>query len=308
MKSNISSRQRLQGIIQPLVTPFNADETIDEAAFREQVRFHLQAGVHGFAAGGSTGEGQTFSTEELRRSVAVTVEECQGRVPVVAGLIVQSTQEALERARAVADLGVAALQITPPHYIFRPSDDELVTHFRRIADDVGIPVIIYNVIPWCYLSPALLKRIFDVAPGVTGVKQSNSDLKALADILLIAGNRAQIFTAVDALMYPSFMLGADGAIAALPTAAPGPSVALWDAAKRGDHALCLELHGKLLAVWNALTMGTHLPAAIKYALSLQGCQTGVCRAPSYQIEGRHAEAIRQAIEALPKKVNTATAA
>ena len=146
------SIEKIGGIIPPLVTPFRADGTIDEQAHRTEVRYMVErAGVHGLAVCGSTGEGHTLSTDETRRIVGWTVEEVKGRIPVIAGIITDSTQATIERAKAVADLGVAALQVTPVHYVFRPDDDSMVRHFGAIADQTGIPVIIYNVVPWSYL-------------------------------------------------------------------------------------------------------------------------------------------------------------
>ena len=284
----------LQGIIPPVTTPFTADGEIDEEAFRAQIRFVLGHGVHGLAVGGSTGEGHALSTDEIRRLVAVAVEEVAGRVPVIAGIIVDSTRQAVERGRAVADLGVAALQITPVHYLFRPTDDATVAHFRTVADETTIPIIIYNVVPWTYCSPDLLDRIFREVPGVIGVKQSNQDLKLLADLILMAGDRARIFSAVDALLYPSFALGAHGSISAILTAAPRQCVALWDAVLRGDHGTALSLHRELLVLWNAL-WGDNLPACVKHALTLQGCPAGYPRAPMSPASPAQQDAIRAAL-------------
>ena len=270
---------QIAGIIPPLVTPFTKDETVDEAALRADVRYMIeQAGVHGLVVGGSTGEGHTLTTDELRLVVGATVEEARGRVPVLAGLIVDSTRQAVERVRALADLDVAALQVTPVHYLFRPSDEMMVRHFAAIAQASRAAVMIYNVVPWAYCSPALLARIMTEVDGVIGVKQSAGDLKLLADLLLLLNGRGLVMSAVDALLYQSFVLGAHGAIAAILTAAPKLCVQLWDAVQRGDHATSLDLHRRLLRLWNALA-GDNLPANVKYAMELQGRPGGFPRAP-----------------------------
>ena len=177
----------LFGIIPPMTTPFDSAGEIDEAAVRAQVRWLLDRGVHGIAAGGSTGEGHTLDPDELKRLVATVVDEAAGRVPVIAGVIVDSTRDAVRRGRALADLGVAALQVTPVHYLFRPDDDAMLAHFRAICEATGQKVIIYNVVPWSYLAPDLLLRIMREVPGVIGVKQSAGDLKLVADLLVTAG-------------------------------------------------------------------------------------------------------------------------
>ena len=175
---------KIFGIIPPMTTPFDGSGEIDEAAVRAQVRWLLDRGVHGLAAGGSTGEGHTLDADELKRLVAMVVEEADGRVPVIAGIIVDSTRDAIRRGEALAGLGVAALQVTPVHYLFRPDDDAMLAHFRTICEATGQKVIIYNVVPWSYLAPGLLLRIMREVPGVIGVKQSAGDLKLVADLLL----------------------------------------------------------------------------------------------------------------------------
>jgi len=290
--------QRIHGIVPPITTPFDENEEINEAALRAEVRYLIEvAGVHGIAVGGSTGEGHTLSVDELRRIVGAAAEEAQGRVPVVAGIIVDSTRQAVEKAKAIADLEIAALQITPVHYLFRPDDTMMVHHFATIAVQVSVPIIIYNVVPWSYCSPQLLTRIMDEVPGVVGVKQSAGDLKLMADLLLMAHDRNIIMSAVDALLYPSFCLGAHGAIAAILTAAPELCVQLWNAVQTGDHTTALDLHGRLLHLWNVIS-GDNLPANVKTALTLQGREAGQPRSPMPVSSPDQVAAIRREL-ALP---------
>jgi 4-hydroxy-tetrahydrodipicolinate synthase len=268
----------LRGIIPPIVTPFTPEGHVDEAAFRRVVRFTLDKNVHGICVGGSTGEGHTYSTGEFVRLMEIAVDEAAGQVPVLAGIITNSTNSAIERAQAVAHLDLAALQITPVHYLFKPDDDATHAHFAAITQAVKTPVIIYNVVPWNYLSPALLVSLMQSLPGVIGVKQSAGDLKLMADLLLSVPKGKIVLTAVDALLYPSFALGAHGTIAANPAAVPGVCVALWDAVQRGDHATALAIHEALLAFWNTI-VGDNLPANVKYAIGRQGCPAGLPRMP-----------------------------
>ena len=124
----------IYGIVPPMATPFAADESLDEALLRAEIE-HLisSAGAHGLAVGGSTGEGHTLSTDELRQLVGAALDAAAGRVPVIAGIIVDSTRQAIEKARALADLDVAALQVTPVHYLFRPSDETMFAHFAAVV-------------------------------------------------------------------------------------------------------------------------------------------------------------------------------
>jgi 4-hydroxy-tetrahydrodipicolinate synthase len=286
---------RIHGIVPPMVTPFRADDTIDEEALRAEARYLIEtARVHGLAVAGSTGEGHAMTTAEVRRVTEVVADEARGRVPVITGVITDSTASAIERGKAVRDLGVTALQVTPVHYLFRPDDDAMVRHFEALSRGTGLSIIIYNVVPWTYLSPQLLARILTSVEGVIGVKQSAGDLKLLADLLLLVGSRSRIMTAVDALLYPSFALGAHGAIAAILTALPRLSVQLWDAVQAGDHKQALALHERLLPVWNAIAQD-NLPANVKHCLGLQGRPAGVPRPPMPETSRAQAASIRQAL-------------
>ena len=289
----------IRGIVPPMTTPFSAAGAIEEAAFRAEARFLLDAGVHGLAVAGSTGEGQALSTDEVCRLTAIAVEEADGRVPVVAGIIVDSTAQAIERGRAAAEAGAAALQVTPVHYLFRPDDAHMKEHFREMADAVASPIIIYNVVPWTYLSPELLVEIMTDIPGVVGVKQSAGDLKLFADLMATAPEGSRIMSAVDALMYPSFTLGAHGAVAAILTAAPRACVTLWDAVEAGDHPAALDLHLRLLALWNAM-IDDNLPAAVKAALDFQGLAGGLPRRPMPAASNSQRSAIAAALKELPQ--------
>jgi 4-hydroxy-tetrahydrodipicolinate synthase len=289
-------QQRPTGVIPPMTTPFKKNGDIDLGKVAAQVEWLMGAGAHGLAAGGSTGEGHTLDHGEYRDLIAATVEATDKRIPVIAGIIVDSTRDAIKRGRLVADMKVAALQVTPVHYLFRPDDEAMLDHLKAMADATGMPIIIYNVVPWSYLSPKLLTRIMQEVPLVVGVKQSAGDLKLFADLMLMAPDKL-IYSAVDALMYPSYTLGAHGSIAAILAAAPLASVALWDAVKANDHKRALDLHQRLLALWNAI-IADNLPACTRYAQLLQGLPETYSRAPMPPASKAQQTAIRAALEGL----------
>jgi len=294
--------EHIYGIVPPMTTPFRPDGTLDEDALRVETRYMIDvAKVHGLNIIGSTGEGHTVTTEETRRITQIVMKEAKGRVPVLTGVIVDSTAQAIERGLAVKDLGIAALQVTPPHYLFRPGDDGLLKHFEMLAKGTGLPIIIYNVIPWTYLSPQLLTRIIDNVEGVIGVKQSAGDLKLVADLIVLLRDRGRIMSAVDSLVYPSLLLGAHGAIAAILTAVPTLLVQLWDAVRAADHKQALALHEKILPIWNALwgdnpVALNNLPANVKCAQELLGRKAGVPRSPMPVSSPAQKAAIQKALE------------
>jgi 4-hydroxy-tetrahydrodipicolinate synthase len=287
--------QPISGIVPPLATPFDAEGQIQPDLLRADVRQMIGAGVHGVVVGGSTGEGHTLAPDELRSLLGAAVEEAGGRIPVIAGLIVDSTRQAFQAIDALRDLDLAALQVTPVHYVFKPDDDGTLEHFAAIAQHAGQPVMIYNVVPWNYCSSDLLVRIIRDVDGVIGVKQSGADLELVADLLLRIGDEAVVMSAVDALMYPSFAIGVHGAIAAILTAVPELCVQLWHAVRGDDHRTARDLHVKLLRVWTSIK-GDNLPANTKYAMQLQDRPAGFPRAPMPPTSEHRKPLIRAALQ------------
>ncbi|MCS7265122.1 MAG: dihydrodipicolinate synthase family protein [Armatimonadetes bacterium] len=293
----------LYGIIPPLVTPFDDRDEIDEDGLRAEVQFMLNCGVHGLAVCGSTGEGYTLLPDETRRIVEIAIDEVRNyasrvghpQVPIIVGIIANSTRQALQHAISVRDLPVAALMVTPPHYLFTPSEAEMFAYFRAISEETGLPVIVYNVVPWAYLSADALVRLMTETNKVIGVKQSAGDLHALAWLLANLPEGKFVLTAVDDLLYPSFLLGAHGAIAGICTAAPKLSVQLWDAVKSGEHDLALNCHLKLLNLWRFLN-APNFPARVKAALILQGVPVGQPRRPLKPITDEEISQLRSVLK------------
>lgn len=271
-------RASLTGILPPIVTPFDKSGKVDFGCLREQIDFLMDAGSTGIVVGGSTGEGHTLTSDEFVRLMETSQEALAGRGSLVAGLIVNSTQEAIERAHRIEGMNVAALQVTPVHYLFKPGADATITHFRNIAESTSFPILIYNVIQWNYLSVELMIEVMDEIPGVIGMKQSNGDLKSVSDLLLRRKKDNIVITGIDSLLYPAFLFGADGAITALTAAVPGLVVQLWNAVKAGNHELALDIHFRLARLWNSMTHD-NLPACTKYIQHKQGLRLTYPRSP-----------------------------
>lgn len=266
-----------EGILPPMVTPFTAGEELDEEALRAETHVLLDTGVQGLCVCGSTGEGHVLSIEETVRVSEIVREEVHGRVPVITGIIRDSTRDVIRYGRALREVGVDALQITPVHYLFNPGEDGNVAYYERIGREVGLPIIIYNVVPWNTISPETLMRLSEIEQ-VVAVKQSGGDIHKLADLIRMNNDRLRILTAVDDLLYPSFMLGAHGAVAAILTVLPDLSVALWNACQRGDHAEARTLHERILPVWRAINF-PDMSSRTKAAIELRGRRVGPARHP-----------------------------
>nr|BFE60379.1 4-hydroxy-tetrahydrodipicolinate synthase [Dactylosporangium thailandense] len=290
----LATKTTFKGVIPPLVTPFDADENIDVEALRAEVRYHLAAGVQGLCVTGSTGDGQMLSLEQSVTIAKVAVEEVAGAIPVIAGIIRDSTAEVIRYGKAIAETGVDALQVTPVHYLFQPDEDTTVEYYRRITEATGTPVIVYNVIPYALIPATTVYRILQEVELVVGVKQSGGNIHQLADLLKAAPTEGAVLTAVDDLLYPAYLLGAQGAVSATLTVVPELCVAQWDAVQAGDHKTALDIHNKLLPVWRSID-GPNMTVRIKAALALQGRNGGLGAHPLTPVSDAERATIRAAL-------------
>jgi 4-hydroxy-tetrahydrodipicolinate synthase len=295
-KQGISSI--LTGVLPPLAMPFDRKGEVVYSALAEQIDMAVEKGVSGIVVGGSTGEGHTLDRDEFVKVMQASHEAMKGRRAFLAGLIVNSTREAIIRLKLLKGLKIDAVQITPVHYLFKPDAEHTITHFRAIHEEIGLPILIYNVIPWNYLSVELMLRIMREVPGVIGMKQSSGDLKSVSDLLGSIQPGNVVLSGIDALLYPSFALGAHGAITALTAAIPGVCVKLWNLVKAGDHEAALDLHNRINALWNVLSHD-NLPACVKYVQHRQGIGFHEPRAPMQRATEAQKKAIDGALKALP---------
>lgn len=269
---------KFHGIISTVVTPFDETDAVDHGLLKQDVNYLVESGVTAICATGSTGEGQTLSLEESVAVARTVVGTVAGRTPVISGIIQNSLAEAKRYGQALKQAGVDALQITPVHYVFSPSAEETVDYYRELGAEIGLPIILYNVVPWALVPADTIEMIGREVPEVVAIKQSGGDIHLLAELLHRNQGRFTILAALDDLHYPAFVMGAHGALAAIPTVTPKLSVQLWDAVQAGDHESARALHERILTVWRAIDR-PNLPATLKAALDLQGRPAGYPRKP-----------------------------
>lgn len=289
-------KAKLRGVLPPITMPFNAEGELVRGGLKEQIDFIINSGASAIVVGGSTGEGHTLSDEEFRQAMHEAYEANNGRVPFVAGLIVNSTRQAIARVKMLEGMKLDALQVTPVHYLFKPDDDATVRHFREIYEATQTPILIYNVIPWNYLSLDLMNRIMDEVPGVVGMKQSGGDLKSVSDLLLRCPEKI-IVSGVDALLYPGFAIGCQGAISALTSAVPSVVARMFKAVEENDHTTARDIHFRLSDLWSQLPHD-NLPACVKYIQSLQGVTLYQPRPPMQPVSDALKSNIKAAFDRL----------
>lgn len=268
---------QIRGIIPPLVTPFTADGDVDLAAFRAEMRYMLAQGVHGVVVAGSTGEGEALSDDEVVSLITAALEEVSGQIPVLGGVIRSTTRDAIQLGKRLAAAGAPALQLTPFRAFYPASLESVLDFYRAVGEAVGLPMVVFNMAPRARITEEHIRTLAEI-PGVVAIKQSGGDLHKLADLAMANKGRLALVTAVDDLLYPGFMLGADAAIAPLSPAVPDLCVALWDTCQQGDHAAALVLHERILTVWRGVHHMEVIPR-LRAAIEARGRSVGPPRPP-----------------------------
>lgn len=226
-----------------MVTPLNADETLDETSLRRLVDFLVDAGVHGIWSMGTTGEFAALPEAERAKGVRATVEQVGGRVPVIANIGDSSTALALRHAKHAVDAGADAIALTPPHYYLH-SMDEMLTHFRTMKQAYpDLPLLIYNIPQTVKVKMTVPTTLVLAREGtVQGIKDSQNDLRwfrMLAVAIREEGleDQFRLFLGTRILCDAGQIIGAHGAIPATSNVAPAAAAESWEAAISGDYGL-----------------------------------------------------------------------
>ena len=284
----------IEGIIAPLVTPFDEAGRLDAARAKGEIRRLLDAGVDGISPGGSTGEGAALTDGELAELVRLIRAE-DPEIPVVAGVIRNSTPAAVSAGLAAKEAGADALMVTPVSYNVLVPDDEGNYKFNReISDRVGLPIESNNVEPQNTITAPLFGKLLEIE-NVVGIKQSVGGIMAFYEMKMVNGKRGKVFSATDDMLCSTYELGADGAISAILTVFPELCVEMWKDFKEGRREHALELQNRMYFTWQAIA-GSQFPIRIKYALRLMGRDAGWPRGPICHMGEEEKRRIRGALE------------
>jgi 4-hydroxy-tetrahydrodipicolinate synthase len=284
----------LAGVVPPMITPFDDEDRIDCAGLAAEARFLKQSGVHGVVVGGSMGEGAGMSASELGQAVRVVVETLDGSIPILAGLIADNSAEAVRLGKVAREAGAVGLQVPPPNFHCSTEIRILAEYYRAITDAVGLPLIIYNVIPWAQLAVESLHAIVSDNPAIVGIKQSGRNMHALSALLASFRGKLRIFSAIDDLIFPSFVLGVDGTISGTACVFPHEVAQMLAAVKAGDLDSARKMHERIVPVWRNIDH-PDFPSRAKYAITLTGRPAGKPRRPFRWPEGDAARSIEQAM-------------
>lgn len=286
----------LAGVVPPMFTPFADDDQIDFSGLAREAQYLKAAGVSGMVVGGSMGEGAGMSPDELAEAVRTVIEAVGGSLPVLGGIIADSSAEAVRLAHALRKAGAQGLQVPPPHFHVSASTPVLAEYYRAITDAAQIPLLIYNVMPTAQAAVESLQELIADNPAIVGIKQSGRNIHTLAALLAEVGGKVKIFSAIDDMIYPSFVLGVDGTISGTSAMFPRETVEMLKAVQAGDYKRGLDLHQRLTPVWRSVDCPDFCARA-KYATKMAGRPVGKPRRPFVWPSGEAARNIEEALRA-----------
>ena len=257
----------IHGSLVAIVTPFKND-TIDEDALKELIEFQIENGTHGIVPCGTTGESPTLSHEEHEYVIELTVKTVKKRVPVIAGTGSNSTKEAIRLTRFAEQIGADAALLVVPYYN-KPTQEGLYLHFKQIASQVRIPLILYNIPgrSGVNMNPETILRLAKDCKNIIGVKEASGSLTQASKILYLCGKDFLLYSGEDALNFPLLAIGARGFITVTANVAPRDVADLYEFYIRGEFDKARDLHYRLLPLNDALFIETN-PIPVKAALSM----------------------------------------
>jgi 4-hydroxy-tetrahydrodipicolinate synthase len=259
----------LKGVYTALVTPFKND-IFDEVAFKKLITLQIKGGVDGFVPCGSTGEASTLDYEEHKRVIELTVECVKKTVPVIAGTGSNCTKEAIELTAMAKQVGADMCLLTTPYYN-KPTQEGLYRHYRKIAEEVDIPLILYNIPgrTGINMTPETIKRLSEI-PGIVGIKEASGSLVQVAEIYRLTNGKFTILSGDDNLFLPMMSAGAVGIISVLSNMLPAQMRNLYKTFfEDRDIEKARDINASLMPLFQGIFIETN-PIPVKEALFYMG--------------------------------------
>jgi len=286
-----------RGSLTALITPMNADGSLDFDAFRRLIEFQIAEGTSALVPAGTTGESPTLSHEEHRAVVRFAIEVAAGRVPTLAGAGSNSTTEAVSLARDAKAAGAQAALVVVPYYN-KPTQEGLYRHFMTVADEADIPVVIYNI-PGRSVVDMSVETMARLAqhPNIVGVKDSTANLVRPLDTRAAIGPDFIQLSGEDATVVSFLAAGGHGCISVTSNIAPRLCADMHAAWQKGDAQTAMAIQDRLLPLHNALFCESN-PGPVKYAASVLGLGSETCRLPLAPVSDASRARVRAALDAV----------
>jgi 4-hydroxy-tetrahydrodipicolinate synthase len=265
------------GAMVAIVTPFK-NGAVDEEGLRQLIEFQIENGTKAIIPCGTTGESATLSHKEHERVIEIAVAQVRGRVPVIAGTGSNNTVEAIQLTAHAKKVGADGVLMISPYYN-KPTQEGLYQHFKRVAEEVPIPIVLYNI-PGrtaVNMEPGTIARLAAI-DNIVGVKEASGSMKQITDIIRLCGDKLTVVSGEDFLTYPLMAVGGKGVISVVSNVAPRDMADLCDLCLAGKWDDARRLYYRLLPLCHAMFYETN-PAPVKAALEMMGKISAEVRLP-----------------------------
>ena len=283
----------LKGSIVALITPFE-NNTLNEDVYRKLIHYQLINGTNGVVPGGTTGESPTLSHDEHKKIIEIAVKECGGKIPVIAGTGSNSTSEAVELSKFAEKTGSDALLVVTPYYN-KPTQEGLFQHYKKINDNVGIPIIIYNIPSRSVIDMSVetMSRLYELK-NIAGVKDATGDLNRVDSQLKAMGKEFIQLTGNDDNALEFNKRGGVGSISVTANIAPKLCSEFQNSCVNGFKDS--EKLDKILQPVHAAMFIESNPSPVKYAASLLGLCSPDVRLPLVQVKEETKKKLSEALK------------
>jgi 4-hydroxy-tetrahydrodipicolinate synthase len=288
---------QVRGIIPPVATPMQANEDLDLPRLRWFIDHLIANGVHGIFVLGTNSEFYALDDYEKQQVIATAVEHVKGRVPVYAGTGAETTREAIRLTKMAEKEGVQGVSIITPYFVI-PTQQEIFDHYRRIAEQTSLPVILYSNPATCggvKIDPETVGRLAEIR-NIVGIKDSSGDLTNTVEMIRVVPDHFSVLMGRDTLIFSALQFGAKGAVPATGNIAPALLAEIYNTYMKGDIAASKAAQLRLNPIRMSLTLGT-APGGVKAALNLLGLSIGPSRSPVAPLSPDKLEKMRVALRA-----------
>lgn len=285
--------QKFQGCYTAIITPFKEDGSVDFGSLADLLEFNIESKITGIVPCGTTGESPTLSHKEHDEVIRFTIEYVHKRVQVIAGTGSNSTDEAIQLSQHAEKAGADALLLVTPYYN-KPTQEGLYRHFKKIADNVGIPCIPYNVPPRTKVNieTDTLLRIIDSCSNIVGVKEASGDLNQIQDVIKRTPDYFSVLSGDDNIALQVIKMKGQGIISVASNIVPEKMSSMIYAALQKSWEQADSLNAELSPLFTAEFIETN-PIPIKYMLALQGRCQEVYRLPMCEPSDEHKQELKQ---------------
>ncbi|MBR5565654.1 MAG: 4-hydroxy-tetrahydrodipicolinate synthase [Roseburia sp.] len=279
-----------------LVTPFHEDESVNYDALEALIEMQIEGQIDAIIVCGTTGEPSTMTEEERESVIRFVIEKVNKRVPVIAGTGCNNTKDAIEMSKKAEELGADGLLVVTPYYN-KATQEGLFLHYKAIADEVKIPIIMYNVPSrtGCNILPETAVRIARECKNVVAIKEASGNIAQIVNLALLGKGMLDIYSGNDDEVVPILSLGGIGVISVLANIAPRDTHNMVMEYLEGDREKALDIQLRYLEVIHALFCEVN-PIPVKAALNLMGKKAGALRLPLTEMSKKNQTVLKLAME------------